>query len=54
MTFAQRRNRLTTHFSEGVPVFNDAYNYISGGGGLFLSPVLLIVRKLNFIAIIFC
>jgi len=23
MTFAQRRNRLTTHFSERIPVFKE-------------------------------
>jgi len=28
MTFAQRRNRLTTHFSERIPVVSDAWLYI--------------------------
>jgi hypothetical protein len=28
MTFAQRRNRLTTHFSERIPVIKRAYVYL--------------------------
>jgi len=27
MTFVQRRIRLTTHFSEGIPVVSDAWLY---------------------------
>jgi len=28
MTFAQRRNRLTTHFSEGIPVVKRRMRYV--------------------------
>jgi len=28
MTFAQRRNRLTTHFSERIPVVKGTHDYI--------------------------
>jgi len=39
MTFAQRRNHLMTHFSEGIPVAKRRISLYIGNGGV--APLIL-------------
>jgi hypothetical protein len=45
MTFAQRRNRLTTHFSEGIPVVKRRISVCGKGTAIRLGPDMPLVLQ---------
>jgi len=47
MTFAQRRNRLTTHFLERIPVVKRHMTVFGGKSILFVATALLLCALLH-------